>query len=105
MVSIIFRMKIKEGKEEEALAELRKMTDAVEANEPGTLAYLFLRSQEDPSEVVLFESYADDAAFQNHMQTPHMGEMRANLPELFDTSQIKVERLDRVGGFARAKAG
>ena len=78
------------------------MTDAVEAEEPNTVAYLFLRSQEDPLEVVLFESYADDAAFQNHMQTPHMAKFRSGIGDLFDTSQIKVERLDRVGGFARS---
>ena len=105
MVSLIFRMKMKEGKEEQALATLRALTEAMEAQEPNTLAYLFHRSQEDPSEVVLFESYVDDAAFQHHMQTPHMGEMRANLADLFDTSQIKMERLDRVGGFMRAGEG
>lgn len=101
MITIIFRMKMKEGKEEEALAGLRKMTEAVEAEEPNATAYLFMRPQEDPLEVVLFESYADDAAFQNHMQTPHMGVFREKLAGLFDTSQIKVDRLDRVGGFVR----
>ena len=100
MITIIFRMRIKEGKEEEALATLITMTEAVEAEEPNTAAYLFHRSQEDPFEVVLFESYPDDTALQHHMKTPHMGEMRAHLAELFDTSQIKVERLDRIGGFA-----
>ena len=104
MVTIIFRMKIKEGKDEQALESLRQMVDSVQAQEPGALAYIFHRSQQDPSELVLFEVYADDDAFQAHMQTPHMGELRASLPELFDTSQMKAERLDRVAGFARAGA-
>ena len=35
------------------------------------------------------------------MQTPHMGELRAAFGELFDTSQVKLERLDEVAGFMR----
>jgi quinol monooxygenase YgiN len=105
MVTIIFRMKVKDGKEEETLERMTKMAEAVEAQEPGALAYLFHRSQQDPSELVLFESYQDDAAFQSHMQTAHMGELQASLSDLVDTTQMKVERLDRVAGFARASAG
>lgn len=101
MITIIFRTKIKEGKEEEALAQLRKMADSVQAQEPGALAYLCHRSQADPSEIIFFEMYADDDAFQAHSQTPHMGEMRAGFGELFDLSQVKVERLDQIAGFAR----
>ena len=101
MITIIFRTKIKEGKEEEALAELRKMADAVKAEEPGVVAYLCHRSQADPSEIIFFETYDDDEAFQAHSKTPHMGEMRAGFGELFDLSQVKVERLDQIAGFVR----
>jgi len=102
MVTIIFRMKIKDGKEDEALDRLRKMCDAVEANELKTLAYVFHQAKDNPSEVVLFEHYVDDEALQAHMRTPHMGELRGSLPELFDMSQVKAERLERVAGFVRA---
>jgi len=47
------------------------------------------------------EQYADDAAFQSHMGTSHMGEMRAAFPDLFATTQVKVERLERLAGFTR----
>jgi len=104
MVTIIFRMKIKDGKEDEALDRLRKMCDAVEANELKTLAYVFHQAKDNPSEVVLFEHYVDDEALQAHMRTPHMGELRASLDEFFDLSQVKAERLERVGGFVRASA-
>ena len=95
MVTLIFRAKMQPGKEDEALVA------AVQAQEPSTLAYLFHRSQQDPSEVVLFEIYADDNALQAHSQTPHMGELRAAFGELFDTATVKVYRLERVAGFAR----
>ena len=45
MITILFRMKMRNGKEEPALASLRKMAAAVSASEPDTLAYVFHRSQ------------------------------------------------------------
>lgn len=101
MVSLIFRMRIKDGKEADAIEQLEKMAAAVEANEPGVLAYVFHRSQDDPMQVVLYESYVDDDAFQAHMQTPHMAEFRGSITELFDTSAIEVQRLERVAGVVR----
>ncbi len=35
----------------------------------------------------------------------HMGEFRASFAQLFDASQVKIERLERVAGFVRAEAG
>ncbi len=102
MVTIIARMKIREGKEEEALAKVTTMAEAVLANEPGALAYIAHRNQEDPSEIVFFEHYADDAAFEAHMQTAHMGEMRESFAEIFDPASVKSERLDRIAGDVRA---
>ena len=101
MVTLLFRMRIQDGKEEEALAQLQKMANAVGENEPGALAYVFHRLQEDPMTVVLYESYVDDAAFQAHMKTPHMAELQSSISSLFDTSEMRVERLDRVAGVAR----
>ena len=102
MVTIIARMKIREGKEEEALAKVTAMAEAVQANEPGALAYIVHRNQEDPSEIIFFELYADDAAFESHGQTAHMGVMRENFVEIFDPATLKIERLDRIAGEVRA---
>ena len=101
MITLIFRMKIQDGKEQEALEQLEKMATAVAENEPGALAYAFHTSQEDPNEVVLYESYEDEAAFQAHMKTPHMDELRASVSELFDTSEFEATRLERVAGVSR----
>ena len=101
MVSLIFRMKIKDGKEDEALAEMEKMAAAVEANEPGVLAYVFHRLKDDPMQLVLYESYVDDDAFQAHMKTPHMAVFQASIAGAFDTSEIQVTRLERIAGVVR----
>ena len=89
MVGLIFRMKIKDGKEAEAIEQMEKMAEAVEANEPGVLAYVFQRLRDDPMQLVLFESYVDDDAFQ------------ASVRDAFDTSEIQVTRLERVAGVVR----
>lgn len=101
MVALIFRVKMQAGKEDEALAALRTMAEAVEANEPKALAYVCHRSQKDPAEIVFFEAYEDDETFAEHSKTPHMGTFRGKFAELFDTSSVGLERLQRVGGFMR----
>jgi quinol monooxygenase YgiN len=101
MVIVIFRAKIKPGKEEEALSKMRSMAESVQEKEPKTLAYMLHRSKDDPSELVFYEAYADDETFKAHAQTAHMAEMRAAFGDLFDTASVKLERLDEVAGFMR----
>lgn len=101
MVTLIFRAKMKPGKESDAVNLMTKMVASVKANEPGALFYGFHRPQEDPSELVFYEAYADDEAFKTHSSTAHMGEMRGAFAELFDPTTVKLERLDHVAGFGR----
>ena len=102
MVTVIFRAKMKPGKEDEALAKMRGMVEKVQANEPGALVYAFHRMQDDPLELVFWEAYDDDDAFKAHARTAHISEMRGFFPELFDTASVKLERMERVAGFVRA---
>ena len=102
MITVLFRMKFRDGKEDEALAKVTALAEAVNANEPGTLAYVVHRSQEDPLEIVFFERYADGAAHEAHAKSAHMGAMRENFAEIFDPASIKVEQLDRIAGEVRA---
>ncbi len=55
------------GRVEEAL---RKMVSPTRA-EPGNLDYQVFRDPGDPSRFVLFERYADEAAFDAHRAAPH----------------------------------
>lgn len=105
MNTAIARFSVLEGKEEEALAVLRKMVSAVQANEPGALAYICHRSRQNPSEIVFFEVYRNDEASRAHGETPHMREFAANFAQIFDASQVKIDLLERVDGFVRAEAG
>ncbi len=105
METIIARFKVQAGKEEEALKQAQQLAESVQAEEPGALAYLVHRPADDPSEIVFFEVYEDAAVLAAHGQTSHMAKMRASFGELFDVAQVKIERLERVGGFARPEAG
>jgi len=99
VVTVIFRAKIKAGKEDEAVAAMTKMAEAVEKEEAGTIIYAVCRNQEEPLELIVLESYKDDDAFMAHMGSSHVANMRAAFGELFDGA--RVERLERVAGFAR----
>jgi quinol monooxygenase YgiN len=104
MVAVVARLKMQAGKEEQALAQLRQMVEAVQANEPGALAYIAHRSKQDPTQIIFFELYVDDDAFRAHGQTPHMQQFRSAFAEVFEVAETKVDLLDRVAGFIRAEA-
>jgi quinol monooxygenase YgiN len=101
MITVIFRVKAKPGKEGEALAAFKGMVEKTEPSEPGTLGYVLHTLQGDPSEFVFFELYKDDEALKTHMGSAHMAAMRASFGDLFDTTSVKMERLERVAGFVR----
>jgi quinol monooxygenase YgiN len=101
MPTLLFRVKMNEEKRDEALSALSAMGAKVESDEPKARAYLMHTLRDDPSMMVLFESYDDQEGFDNHMQTPHMGDLRSALGTLFDMTQMGVERVDWVKGFSR----
>lgn len=99
-ITQIVKFKIKEGQEDAAEEVLRTMTAAVEKEEPGVLAYIAHRSKKDPSTVVFFEVYKDQAAVAAHGTTEHMGVMRMKFATTF-VPPLDLEPLDRVGGYMR----
>ncbi len=101
LITQIVKFQIKEGQEDAAVELLQTLTAAVEKGEPGVLAYIAHRSKNDPSEVVFFEIYKDQAALTAHSSTPHMAELGPKFMECFDLQSFDIQPLDRVGGFSR----
>ena len=99
-ISQIAKFKINMEKESEAVEALKELCKAVEANEPGVLAYVCHRSTKNPDELVFFEVYKDQDAMNAHAKTAHLGKLRANFVTLF-RGPLEVTRLDRIGGFTR----
>ncbi|MFZ0216621.1 MAG: putative quinol monooxygenase [Candidatus Dormiibacterota bacterium] len=64
---------VKPGEGERVQAILETMAPP-SREEPGCLFYQAHRSPEDPSVFFLYEQYADEGAYRQHMETPHFKE-------------------------------
>ncbi|MEM1249575.1 MAG: putative quinol monooxygenase [Acidobacteriota bacterium] len=89
-----------EGKEEEGRKILAELVAAVEANEPGVLAYICHQASDDPNKVFFFEIYKDQEALTNHGGQPHMANLMSNIGTLF-LPPFEIVKMDRIAGFSR----
>jgi quinol monooxygenase YgiN len=102
MVTFIARLKALPGKEAEAVKQVKEMVMAVQEKEPGALAYISHTVPGSPGEFVFFEVYADEAAKDAHMATPHFQRLAALIGPVFDANfGVKIENLERVAGCVR----
>jgi quinol monooxygenase YgiN len=93
---IIAEFEVKPDKLERFL-ELAQ-TDASQsvANEPGCRQFDVTLDREQPNRVVLYEVYDDEAAFDAHVETPHLAAFRAGIGSLIVSRHVR--RLTRVHG-------
>jgi len=101
MNTIVARFNIVAGKEAEAEEAMKKQAASVESAEPGTLTYIFHRNRKTPSEITVFEIYADDDASTAHRATEHMAKFASHFGPIFDPQSVKIDRLERIAGFSR----
>jgi quinol monooxygenase YgiN len=67
---VVARWRANAGSEERVVAVLDELTRASNA-EPGCLGYRPHRSTEDPRDFLIYEQYADEAAFEAHSGSEH----------------------------------
>ena len=79
-ISFLARMTVKEGREAEFVKHSKALEDKVRANEPGTVYYEFFKLRE-PRCYAVFESFADEAAEEVHMNSEYLAEIA---PPLLD---------------------
>lgn len=65
MYVVVATWTVQEGKVDEVLAVLNEVIPLSRAEE-GNHAYIVNRSADDPHKIMLYEQYADEAAFQFH---------------------------------------
>ena len=96
-ISLIAKIKAKPGSEQQLEEAFRDMIKKVRAAEPGCQAYILHKSNQDATQFVWFETYADQAAFDAHRKTDHMKEMGARIANLLDgRPQVEIlTELDR----------
>ena len=84
MLTIVARMKIKPGREKDAEAALQDMIEYVGSAEPGTLRYALHRGVGDPTQLLMYEQYADQAAVDTHGTSERIQRLFATLAPLLD---------------------
>ncbi len=70
MVSFTVRMKFADEDREQVTEILRNLSEA-SRKEPGCLNYMAHFVEDDPSYVVIYECYQDNAALEAHRSSPH----------------------------------
>jgi quinol monooxygenase YgiN len=94
-VTLIARIKAKQGSEDQLEQAFHDMIKKVRAAEPGCQAYILHKANDDPTQFVWYETYADQAAFENHRKTEHMKEMGGRIANLLD-GRPQVEMLSEL---------
>jgi quinol monooxygenase YgiN len=70
VLTIVARYRTRPGESDRVAAILEKHVAATRA-EPGCVQFDAIRSRENPDEIVLYEKYVDEAAFEAHRKSPH----------------------------------
>ncbi len=70
MVSFTVRMRFSPDNRDEIVQILRELTRA-SRREPGCVSYIPHWVESDPSTVLIYEQYRDEAAVEHHRGTPH----------------------------------
>ena len=76
MYVIIAPIQIKEGYQEQFIAAVTEDARSSVANEPGCLRFDVIQDANDANRFWLYEVYRDEAAFQAHLQSPHLRKFR-----------------------------
>ena len=67
---------------------LREQMNAAIQNEPGVLSYYAVADKKDPSSITIFEIYADTAAYNAHILTPHFRKYKEAVKEMVKSLEL-----------------
>ena len=76
MFSLVVQMEVQPDRREEFLAGMAANAAASVRNEPGCLRFDVCSVEGDPNRFLLYELYADAAAFEAHKVSPHFAQWR-----------------------------
>ena len=72
MYVILAPIQIKQGHKEAFIQAMNEDARDSVTKEPGCLRFDVIQDAADPNRIWLYEVYTDEAAFQAHLQTPHL---------------------------------
>ena len=67
---IVARWRPRAGEEEKIASILRALAEKIRA-EPGNVSFAAHRAKDDPNDILLYEIYESEAAFNTHRETEH----------------------------------
>lgn len=73
MLSFTVRLRF-ELKDHDRVAEMLRHLTAASREEPGCVSYIAHFVADDPTTVLIYEQYADEAALEDHRSSPHFKE-------------------------------
>ena len=91
MYVIIAPIQIKAGYKDQFIEAVVEDARSSTANEPGCLRFDVIQDANDANRIWLYEVYKDEAAFQAHLQAPHLLKFRET------TQDWRVEGLQGAG--------
>ncbi|MEE4263223.1 MAG: putative quinol monooxygenase [Desulfobacteraceae bacterium] len=80
---VVAKLKARSGEESKMAEALQAMVSKVEKEE-GTLVYTLHQAQNDPTQFLFYEKYADAQALKAHSSTPYFKELFGILKPLMD---------------------
>ena len=80
---VVAKLKARSGEESKMAEALKTMVSKV-AKEEGTLIYTLHQAQNDPTQFLFYEKYADADALKAHSSTPYFKELFGILEPLLD---------------------
>jgi len=80
---VVAKLKARSGEASKMADALRAMVSKVEKEE-GTLVYTLHQAQNDPTQFLFYEKYADGEALKAHSSTPYFKELFGTLKPLLD---------------------
>ena len=74
-------------------AALKEQMATAVRTEPGVLTYYAVADKANPSHITILEIYADTAAYQAHIQTPHFKKYKATVEHMVTKLELEDVRL------------
>ncbi len=78
-IGIVAVLTVQDGKADEFKAVMAELGEAVRANEAGCQQYDLFTAADNPHVFYVLEQYADQAAFDAHMKSPHFAAAQPKL--------------------------
>lgn len=84
----IASLRIDSAQLENYMAALKEHAETAVRVEPGVLTLYAVAEKNDPTRITVFEIYADAAAYQAHLQTPHFKKYKSTTKDMVKSLEL-----------------